>query len=205
MIAGRADAQACLGLGSLTTNPTNLTVSANFTEGAKGLDGRFGFGSSIAFGGISAGFADYDHSPGTAKTVAIDGGLSYVAGAGRNVSVCPVGTLGYVRNPDVSFAGRSYGSSTTFGPAGVALGARVGTTSSLALIPFAALQAVYSRFSLDDAVGGDDTETYGELSGGLSFVLSPTVLVRPYVVIPLGLEGADPTYGIGLSFGFGRR
>lgn len=201
-----AQAQACLGLSSLATNPTNLTVGALFTDGAKGLEARFGLGSSIAFGGVSAQLQDYDDVDGTGKGIAIDGGLSYMVGASKNVAVCPVGTLGYLNYPDVEVLGDSYGSSETYGTAGLAIGAELGTGSSMKLIPFAALQAAYSRFSIDIAGGTEsDNETFGLLSGGLSFVLSPAVLLRPHISLPFGIEDADPTYGVAISFAFGRR
>lgn len=201
-----AQAQACLGLSSLVTNPTNLTVGALFTDGAKALDARFGLGSSIAFGGVSAQLRDYDDVDGTGKGIAIDGGLSYMVGAQKNVAVCPVGTLGYVNYPDIEVLGDSYGSSETYGTAGVAIGAELGTSSSMKLIPFAALQAAYSRFTVDIAGGTEsDSETFGLLSGGLSFVLTPTVLLRPHISLPFGVENADPTYGVAISFAFGRR
>ncbi|MCC6929793.1 MAG: hypothetical protein IT359_12505 [Gemmatimonadaceae bacterium] len=202
--ASRADAQACLGLGSLTAQPANATFTALFTDGAKALDARVGFGSSIAFGGVSAQLSDYDAIGGTGKTIAVDGGLSFVTGEKRNVSVCPIASLGHTSFPD---GGQStYNASSTDGGAGVALGARVGTTSSLALIPFASLQAVYSRVSVSGpGTDGSDTDTYGVLSGGVSFALSETLLVRPLVQIPLGLDGGNASYGIGVSFGFGKR
>ncbi len=201
-----AQAQACLGLASLTSTPTNLTVGALFTDGAKALEARVGIGSSVAFGGVAAQLWDHDDVDGTSKGIAIDGGLNYLVGVRKNVSVCPVGTLGYLNHPDVRVLGNNYGSSETYGTAGVAIGAELGTQSTMRLIPFAALQAAYNRFTVDAGAGSESTdETYGLLSGGLSFVLTPTVLLRPHISIPIGLEGSDPTYGVGLSFGFGRR
>lgn len=201
-----AGAQACLGLSSLVKSPTNLTVGGLFTDGAKAIDARVGIGSSVAFGGVSAQLRDLDNVDGTAKSVAIDGGLSYIVGAHKSVAVCPVGTLGYVNNPDVTILGDRFGSSETYGTAGIAIGSEVGTSSTMRLIPFAALQAAYSRFTVDDLGGTESTtETFGLLSGGLSFVLTPSFLIRPHISLPFGIEDADATYGVGFSFAFGRR
>ncbi|MBK7833169.1 MAG: hypothetical protein IPJ56_12665 [Gemmatimonadetes bacterium] len=204
-LATRADAQACLGLGSLTAQPTNATFTALFSDGSKALDARVGFGSSIAFGGVSAQLQDYDGIDGTGKSIGVDGGLSFITGASRNITFCPIASLGYTSLPDGGSS--AYSASTTDGAAGVAIGARVGTTSSVALIPFASLQGVYSRIAIDGPSGGSgsDNDTYGLLSGGVSFVLSSSVLIRPVITLPLGLEGSDPSYGIGVSFGFGKR
>ena len=197
-----AHAQACLGLTSLATHPTNLTASVEFTDGAKSFSARFGFGSSIAFGGLSGQIIDYDDFDGTSKGIGVDGGLSFLSGAQRNVTFCPVASLSYTSHPDLGIADFS----STDGSAGLALGATLNAGATMKVIPFGVLQGVYSRFSYDsDVASGSDSDTYGILSAGLSFVLTDAFLVRPIANFPLGLEGADPTYGVGVSFAFGRR
>jgi hypothetical protein len=58
----------------------------------------------------------------------------------------------------------------------------------------------------DGNVSESESETYGLLSGGLSLVFSPALLVRPFITVPFGLPGNnDPSYGVGISFGFGKR
>jgi hypothetical protein len=199
-----ADGQACIGLASLATRPMNLLVGAEFTDGAKAFNARFGFGSSIAFGGIRGAIVDYDDIDGTAKVIGADGGLSFITGAQRNISWCPIAGLSYTNYPDIEILGESYGSSSTEGEAGIALGATL-DAGTMSLIPFGSLRGVYSRFDVDVANSDSESETYGIFSAGLSFVLSDAVLIRPIINIPLGLEGADPSYGVGISFAFGSR
>lgn len=207
--ASVAQAQACMGMTSMATMPMNLLVGAEFTDGAKSFNGRFGFGSSIMFGGVSGSITDVDGVDGTAKTIGIDGGLSYITGASRALVVCPIADLSYTMFPDIEILGEDYGSSLTTGSAGLALGAAVRSGATMTLIPFAALRAIYSRIDVDiPSVGNDedsDSETYGMLSGGLSFAFTDAVLVRPIINIPFGLEGSDISYGVGLVFSFGRR
>ncbi|MES3033157.1 MAG: hypothetical protein V4813_04080 [Gemmatimonadota bacterium] len=199
--------QACLGLASLETRPMNLTVGAEFTDGQNGGDARFGFGTAKAFGGISARIAKTDGVSGTTKGAGVDGGLSYRVGATKRVMVCPVASAEYLKSPDIDDGdGGTVEVSGTGATAGLAIGGAVSTSSSVSFIPFAALQAAYARVSVSN--GGtsfSDSDTYGLLSGGLGIVLTPTVLVRPFIQIPLGLDGADPSYGVGVSFGFGKR
>jgi hypothetical protein len=186
--------------------PMNLRLGVEFGNDIKSYGARFGFGSSIMFGGVSGSILDADGSDETAKTIGIDGGLSYVVGTARNVVVCPIAELSYTMFPDVEVLGEEYGASVTTGGAGLAVGAsmRAGT---MTLIPFAALQGVYSRFDFDVPGTNEDSdsETYGLLSGGLSFALTEAVLIRPIINIPLGLDNADPTYGVSIVFAFGRR
>lgn len=198
-IAG-ASAQSCLGLQPLTTHPTNLTVTGQFTDGAKSLDGRFGFGSSIAFAGIAGQIVSYDNFDGTGKGIFGDAGLSYDVGERHNVSVCPVGTLGYSWNPDGGTALKSH---TTVGQAGLAIGANVGSSPSVRLIPFGSLQLRYSRYDSDyNGVSDSSDDTIGLLGGGLGIVLTDAVSLRPSVTIPLK-KGYKTTYGIGISFALG--
>src|SRR5690606_17815973 len=96
--------------------------------------------------------------------------------------------------------GNSYGSSATDGEAGIALGATL-DAGTMSLIPFGSLRGVHSRFDVDVPNSDSESETYGILSAGLSFVLSDAFLIRPIINIPLGLEGSDPSYGVGVSIG----
>lgn len=201
-VAG-ASAQSCLGLQPLTTRPTNLTVTGQFADGAKSFDGRFGFGSSIAFAGVTGQVVSYDGIDGTGKGVFADAGLSYNVGESGNVSVCPVGTLGYVWNPD---GGTNLKSNTTVGQAGLAIGANIGSSSTIRLIPFGSAQLRYSRFDTDLPGGSNlsDSDTIGLIGGGLGIAFSDAVSVRPSVTIPLK-DGYDTTWGIGISFALGGR
>jgi hypothetical protein len=49
----------------------------------------------------------------------------------------------------------------------------------------------------------DESDDFGLLSLAAGFVFNERVTLRPNVVFPFGLEGADPTYGIGISINFG--
>lgn len=202
-----AQGQACLGLASLETRPMNLTVGARFASGVKGGDARFGLGTSKAFGGVTVQVAKSDGISGTAKGVGVDGGLSYPVGAKKRAMLCPIADAQYAKLPDVDAGeGVSVSGSGTGVAAGLAIGGLINNSSSVGLIPFAALRAAYDRVKVSGGGFSESTsDTYGILSGGLSFVFSQSVLVRPIVSVPIGLEGSDPSYGVGVSFAFGKR
>lgn len=192
-----AAAQSCIGLPSLAVRPTNLLVDAQFGDGYNAYGARFGFGSAIAFGGVSGQLQDHDNTDGTGKAVGIDAGLSLLVGDRQTVALCPVGSLSYQSNPNDS--------NQTAGTAGVAIGGTLGTDAGISLIPFASISAVYSRLNGDSPGVRDQTDTFGLLGGGLGLAFNNNIVVRPTVSVPFGIDNRDPVYGIGVAFTFGRR
>lgn len=199
--------QACLGLASLEVRPMNFTVGAVFSDGAKGGDARFGFGTAKAFGGVSASVVKTDGVSGTSKGATVDGGLSFPMGEKKAGMLCPVASVDYQKSPDIDDGdGGTYNASAMGAAAGVAIGGVVNSSSSVSFIPFASVRAAYTRLKVSAGSFSDTSnETYGILSGGVGIVFSPTVLLRPFVQVPFGLDGADASYGVGVSFGFGKR
>ncbi len=202
-----AQGQACLGLASLDSRPMNVSVGAVFTSGAKGGNARFGVGTPKAFGGVSARIAKSDGISGTTKGAGVDGGLSFLIGAKKGAMICPVASAEYLKAPGFDDGeGDLYDVSGTGADAGLAIGGLIKSSSSIGFIPFAAARAAYVRVSVSgNGSSAASSDTYGILSGGLSVLFNPSLLVRPFVQIPVGLEGADPSYGVGVSFAFGKR
>jgi hypothetical protein len=52
---------------------------------------------------------------------------------------------------------------------------------------------------------GTVTETYGIAGAAVGVVLSERLSVRPSVSFPIGLDGADPVFGIGFALNYGGR
>ena len=76
-------------------------------------------------------------------------------------------------------------------------------TPTVNLVPFAGLDLAYSRISIDD-LDESFSDTYGILSLGGGLVLNQRFTIRPQVQIPLGLDEADPTFGLSFGIGFPR-
>ena len=199
-------AQQCLGLPSLATRHANLLLDAQFTSGVKGFGARLGFGSSVGFAGVTGQLERADGVDGTAKLIGVDGGLTILVGEKKNVTFCPIAGLSYTTSPDNDVLGESADANYTEGTAGVAVGGKVKAGTNTSLIPFASVSAAYSRFTF--TYSGDSessSDTFGILSGGVGILLNEKVVIRPTISIPLGLEGGDPSYGIGVAFSFGNR
>ncbi|MEO7963292.1 MAG: hypothetical protein ABIT38_05210, partial [Gemmatimonadaceae bacterium] len=185
----------------LVSRPTNLLVSADFTNGAKGLGGRVGFGSSIAFGGVGASVRNYDNSGGTGFGIGVDGGLSLVGGPTKNILFCPIASLSYGKPPS------QFNYSTTEGSVGLAAGATLKTSPGLDVVPFGSLSAVFDRYSFDNnaSTHGSSSDNYALLTLGLGFQLAQGIMIRPTFASALGRTGSDPIYSIGIAFPLGHR
>lgn len=199
-------AQVCVGLPSLTTHPLNISAGASFSDNATGLGGRFGFGSSTAFAGISASLNSYDDVDESATSLGFDGGLAFPVGMSRRASVCPVASIGYQFGPniDTGFGDLELGTLTL--GAGVAFGGPVYSTQGLQLLPFASAQLAYARAKLEfEGESESDSETFGLLNLGMGFLFNSRFAVRPTVGIPVGLEDSDPVFGLSFVIGFPRQ
>lgn len=196
--AASAGAQSCLGLPSLVRRPSNVLVNADFTNGAKSFGARYGFGSSIGFGGLGASLRTYDNVSGTGFGIGADGGLSLVGGPSQNILFCPIASLSYGKLPS------DYGS-TTEGTVGLAAGATVKTSPGLDLIPFGSLSAVFDRYNYDNSNGRSSTDNYAVLGLGLGFQLAQGMVIRPAFSTALGRNGSDPVWSVGLAFPLGGR
>lgn len=199
-------AQACVGLPALTTHPLNVGAGASFSDNATGLGGRFGFGSSTAFAGISASFNSYDEIDESSTSLGFDGGLAFPVGVSRRASVCPVASIGHEFGPniDTGFGDIELGTLTL--GAGVAFGGPVYSTQGLQLLPFASAQLGYARAKLEfEGESESESETFGLLNLGMGFLFNSRFVVRPSVGIPVGLEDADPVFGLSFVVGFPRQ
>ncbi len=204
-IANSAAAQACLGLPPLATHPLNFGVGAEFTDNAKSYGGRFGFGTPTAFAGISAALNDYDEVDENSTSLAFDGGLAFPVGVSRRAAVCPIASIGYEFGPsfETEFGDLELGTLSLAG--GVGFGGTAYSTEGLLIMPFGSAQLAYARVSAElEGESESDSETFGLLDLGLGFLFNEQFLVRPSIAIPLGLEDADPVFGLSFVIGFGR-
>jgi len=199
-------AQACVGLPSLASHPLNVSASASFAENATALGGRFGFGSSTAFAGLSASLHDYDEIDESSTSLGLDGGLVFPVGVSRRASVCPIASIGYEFGPNVDTGFGDLEVGTLSLGAGAAFGGAVYSTEGLQLLPFASAQLAYARMKMEfDGESESESETFGVLNLGMGFLFNRRFGVRPSLAIPVGLEDADPVFGLSFVVGFGRQ
>jgi hypothetical protein len=84
---------------------------------------------------------------------------------------------------------------------GAAVGALVGNSSQVQILPNASFQFANTRVEIDDAAG---SESYGLLTLGTGFVFNSRFSVNPSISIPMGLDGSDASFGLSGAINFGR-
>ncbi len=201
--ANQASAQVCLGRPSFKVAPTNVSLSVDFTNGARSINGSLGFGNDRAFGAAGASYVSY--SDFNASAVAFSGaaGASIPASKASGVRICPIAQLTYVNGPnEESVLGtlriKSFG---LLG--GIAVGSPVAVSPGFAVIPNARAGVLY-RHSSASFTGdfGSSSETGGLLSAGVSLLFGTNFTFEPSISIPVGFKTNDPIFSFGVTVAF---
>lgn len=197
-------AQACLGNPSFSTNHLQVGAGASFDKSSTSFGGNFVGGSETLFAGIGLGGATYDGVEGSTLTASGSLGFQVPLSSG-SAQVCPIASAVFGFGPsDFDGLGTDFSSRAfTFG---LSAGAELFRSERVRLVPALSIGFAYAA-GIFDGVGGQTTETdtYGLAGAAVGVVLSERLSVRPSVSFPIGLDGADPVFGIGFALNYGGR
>lgn len=187
-----AMAQTCIGASPLAEGQTRFRGDAIFTSdnrvfgvgAVRGFEKFFGGGGLLLHsfsgdGGVNLGFYGA-------------GGRELPLGNGSKYSVCPVVTLARV-----SFEG---GSNLLFNVAGN-VGFEVPTTGTTKIFP--TFGASISHESIGNTFGGSFGETFLNLHLGVGLILNEKVSLVPNLVLPIGSDLVDPSFGVTVNLKLG--
>ncbi|MGZ8492587.1 MAG: hypothetical protein ACXWZS_10345 [Gemmatirosa sp.] len=209
---GRLHAQTCTGVASFNTHPVRVggILATGNDQATLGADLLFGQPAG-PFGGVGVTLDDFDGIDESATTV--QGTLGYQVPIGtptrRRAPVaefCPIATLGDRLGPDQRISGVDFEDRTLLATAGFSVGAPVGLSSTVNLVPFGGLRLIYDRLksSRDDSdVERTVTDSYGALDLGAGLTFNDRFTARPAVTIPIGLEGVDSRFSLLFALHFG--
>jgi hypothetical protein len=210
--ASTATAQACLGTPSFATSPIRLDASLTSGNDATTYAAGLSVGAARGpFAGASIGRTSFDEEfdefDADATTVGLRGGwdvtLAPASPGARSFSLCPIVGFDF-SNGEFERPGEDIDFSTRTFSLGLALGSRFAASPTLALVPFGAIAYNNSSLEIED-IDVDESEDYGTIDLGVGFVINRIFTIRPLVSIPVGLEDADPTFGVSLHLNFGGR
>jgi len=202
--ATSARAQVCAGSPSYASGPMQLNMGGDFTSGSQQFGGGLGVGAqeeSGPFANLSLGIIN--SSDLNAKATSFGGGVGYEIpnAAGSNVFVCPVMSLGYTSGPDIGDVDVSVLQFAAGGQAGF-VAFESGNMSFVPTLGLGLARARVKSSFLDQEATVSDS--YGLFNIGLGVVVNRTMSMTPSITFPFGLDGADPSFRIGVAVQFGR-
>ena len=210
--AARADAQTCTGVASFNTHPVRVGGILGTGNNTTTLGADLIFGQPAGpFGGVGVSLDDFDDIEESATTV--QGTLGYQVPIGtptrRRAPVaefCPIATLGYQLGPDRTLAGVDFETRRLLATAGFSVGAPIGLSTAVNLVPFGGLRLIYDRFKVsreDSDAESTTTDSYGALDLGAGLTFNDRFTARPAVTVPIGLDGADSRFSLLFALHFG--
>ncbi len=201
------NAQSCLGLPSFSRGPANFRATYEDGNGASQIGAGLQLGGRTTFGGVTLAKTSFDTYDESALGLSVNLGTQIPLGAESRTAVCPLieGGLGF--GPDFQYFGSDYELRSRSIFAGVAIGTSIGNTPDFKVLPNAAIGFAYGGTKI--TVDGDElatgTDSYGTFRGGLGFLMGGRFALTPFVSVPIGLDGSDPSYGIFASIALGSR
>jgi hypothetical protein len=204
-LGARASAQTCVGMPSFSSGRMQVAAGGSFADGASSVGGTFGYGVPKGlYGKAGIGSTSYDAFDGSSFDLNLGGGYQIPLHASRTAELCPVANLSLGSGPnDVLGTGVDM-SNRTFG-FGAAVGALVGRSAQVRIVPNASFQFANTRVKLDDGTNSaSDSQTYGLLTLGTGFVFNSRFSLNPSISIPVGLDGGDASFGLIGAMNFGR-
>ena len=206
LVSGHA--QTCTGTASFGSGPMRIGASVDFAEDVRQYGGQLAVGRAGGpFATLSIGRFDIEDIDEFGKAYAGEIGYGVDLGPTESLELCPV--LGSTYNTiKVNIPGNSVTDITSRAlSGGFMLGSVASTSPTLSIVPAAGIFYVHERAKIDSNIFLDEeaTEDYGVITLAAGFVFNQRVTVRPNIAIPVGLDDADPTFGVGFAFNFGRR
>ena len=203
-LSTQAAAQTCTGMPAFSSGHMQVSGGAQFANGANSFGGNFGYGTPKSFyGKAGIGTTSYDPYNASSFDLNLGGGYQIPLHASRTAELCPIASLGLSSGPnDVLGSGVDL-SSRTFA-FGASVGALLGRNPQLRFVPNAAFQFANTRATADDGTSSaSNSESYALLTLGTGFVFNSRFSLNPSINLPIGLDGADASFGLMGAMNFG--
>jgi hypothetical protein len=205
ILGGQAAAQTCAGMPSFSSGQMQIAGGGNFADGSSSFGGTFGYGAPKSlYGKAGIGSTSYDGLDGSSFDFNVGGGYQIPLHSSRTAELCPVASLGLASGPNDVLASGVDLSSRTFA-FGASVGALVGGSPQMQIVPTASFQFANTRATIDDGTtSASGSESYGLLTLGTGFVFSSRFSLNPSISIPVGLDGSSTSFGLAGAMNFGR-
>jgi len=205
--APMARGQTCQGLPSFSTSPFQVTGDASLTSGSSAFGGGLSGGLPRGpFGQLAVASRAHENFGGSSIDLAGSTGYEIPLGHTAQVHLCPVIGGALQLGPDNAF-NSDVERRRQSARVGLSLGTELTPFRRWNVVPAFALSYAYLRDEAKDQAGTvlfqiSDYYTLAQLGVGL--VYRSTLSLRPYLELPLWLEGGTPSVGVSIGYGFGR-
>ena len=201
LLGSKAAAQACAGMPSFSSGPMQITAGGSFADGTSSFGGTFGYGRPAGlYGKAALGTTSYDGLDGSSLDFGVGGGYQIPLQSSRKAELYPIASLSFGSGPN-DVLGSGVDMSTRNIAFGAALGAQVGNSPQMQILPNASFQFANTRVKIDDLAG---SESYGLLTLGTGFVFNSRFSLNPSINLPVGSDLYDTSFGINGAINFGR-
>ena len=204
-LSTQAAAQTCAGMPAFSSGKMQIAGGGQFADGANSFGGTFGYGTPKSlYGKAGIGTTSYDAANASSFDFNVGGGYQIPLRASRTAELCPIASLGLSSGPnDVLGSGVDL-SSRTFA-LGASVGAVLGRTQQLRILPNAAFQFADTRATADDGTNSASaSQSYALLTLGTGFVFNSRFSLNPSISFPIGLDGGSTSFGLMGAMNFGR-
>jgi hypothetical protein len=205
LMSTKAAAQTCVGMPSFSSGQMQIAGGGKFADGTSGFGGTFGYGAPKGlYGKAGVGTTSYDALDGSSFDLNVGGGYQIPLQTSRMAELCPVASLSLGSGPNDVLGSGVDMSSRTFA-FGASIGALVGHSTRMQILPNASFQFANTRAKVDDGTtSAAASESYGLLTLGTGFVFSSRFSVNPSISVPMGLDGSSTSFGLSGAINFGR-
>ena len=188
-----ARAQACMGGADLSPMSAGAQLGL---DDSNSLIGTFGMSTRTNWFG-AVGLGTVEDNGGTVLAVRAGRQLKTSLQQGK-IGVCPVASMAH-QMPD--------GASFNTLKVGVAFGGTASTSPSLKIRPTGTASIARLGLNIENPGGPDisDSQIGMFLDLGVGFVFNKTMSIIPSLSLPIGFDGADESFNIAFSYGFGSR
>jgi hypothetical protein len=208
LVAPAVRAQTCQGLPSFATAQVQVNGEASLTAESNAVGGGISGGLPAGpFGQVSLANRTHQDFGRSSLDVGAATGYEFALGQGSRVHLCPVLAGALQLGPNNAFNSDVHRLSQS-ARIGLSVGTELAPFGRWNVVPAFALSYAYQRDEAKDQAGAmlfriSDYYTLAQL--GIGFVYKSTLSLRPYVDLPLWLDGGVPTVGVMVGYGLGRR
>lgn len=201
--ATAAVAQTCTGTASFASGPVRMGAGIDFGKDAKQYGAQIALGK--AAGPFAAGTiarADLEDTDENVMLYAAEVGYGIQVSGNRPFEVCPIAGIGF-GSADIGDDGFGVELSSRQLQAGLSIGGVASSSPTFAFVPSVAFVYAHENVKSEGVVEFDESDDFGVITLAAGFVFNQRVTLRPNFALPVGLDGSDPMYGIGIAFNFG--